>query len=188
MMDHGAERQVSPTLAGIRHDHVARYRWAAALLMHSSEVVDFACGCGYGTQVLADAGHRAIGFDASREAIDFARTYYGRGKFRVAADRCPLDVFDASVCFETIEHLADPAPLLHSLRAGRVLFASVPNEDVMPYSPAFAFHHRHYTRDDFALLLLGCGWRVLEWWGQDGPDSDVERDVVGRTLIAVAVS
>jgi hypothetical protein len=35
-------------------------------------------------------------------------------------------------------------------------------------------------------LLHACGWTVREWWGQEGPESDVEFDVNGRTLIAVA--
>lgn len=180
------ERQVAPTLDGIRRDHVARYTWAASKLPAESRVVDFACGVGYGTQILVDAGHKATGFDKDRDAIAYARTFYGRAQFRQADGFCPLKSFDAAVCFETIEHVEDPHELLRSLRGGHLLLASVPNEDVIPWGDGFAFHHRHYTKSEFEQLLFDAGWGVTEWWGQDGPESDVARNVNGRTLIAVA--
>lgn len=185
-MDITGERQVAPTLEGIRRDHVARYEWAARTLPARTRVVDFACGIGYGTQILQDAGHPATGYDVDRKAIDYARTFYGRAEFRLANGECPLVSFGAAVCFETIEHVADPRRLLESLRGGSLLLASVPNEDVFPFGDGVAFHHRHYTKAQFAELLDQSGWVVREWWGQLGPESEVQRDVHGRTLIVVA--
>jgi SAM-dependent methyltransferase len=180
------ERQVAPTLGGIRLDHVARYRWAARTLPARSRVVDFACGIGYGTQILAEAGHDANGYDKAADAIAYGSKFYPAGRLRLADGECPLRAFDAAVCFETIEHVEDPRPLLRSLARGKLLLASVPNEDVMPYGDGFAFHYRHYTRGEFEELLNECGWTVREWWGQKGPESEVERDLNGRTIIAVA--
>lgn len=180
------ERQVAPSLDGIRRDHVARYEWAAERLPARSRVVDFACGVGYGTQLLADAGHVATGYDQSAEAVGYARKFYPRAEYRQARDTCPLRQFDAAVCFETIEHVDDPHALLESLRGGNLLLASVPNEAVMPFGAGFAFHKRHYTRGQFAELLAETGWRPVEWWGQRDDQSSVERDLEGRTLIVVA--
>ena len=70
------ERQVAPTLDGIRRDHVARYEFAARVLPTPSRVIDFACGVGYGTRILGDAGHQALGFDVDKEAIAYARKHY----------------------------------------------------------------------------------------------------------------
>ena len=70
------ERQVSPTLDGIRRDHVARYDWAAKQLPAGSRIADFACGVGYGTRVLADAGHLVTGFDIDDEALAYAGKNY----------------------------------------------------------------------------------------------------------------
>lgn len=189
------ERQVAPTLAGIRRDHVARYEFAAKALPPGSRVIDFACGIGYGTKLLADAGHFAHGFDIDQEAIDYALAHYmhpGRTEYAVANGNAPgqLGEYDAAVCFETIEHLEDPRPLLKALRASAsLLLASVPNEAVFPYNVGglkIAFHHRHYTKHEFNLLLQECGWRVMEWQGQEGNESEVAPDMNGRTLIAVA--
>ena len=57
------ERQVAPTLDGIRRDHVARYEWAARQLAPESVVLDAACGVGYGSRVMADAGMTVRGTD-----------------------------------------------------------------------------------------------------------------------------
>lgn len=193
MLDSG-ERQVAPTLAGIRRDHVARYEWVAKQLAPRKYFIDFACGIGYGCYVLAEAGHRADGFDIDADAVEYGLQHYRHENAVLHLGNGnapgPLGSFDAAISFETIEHLEDPRPLLKALReAAPVLYASVPNEAVMPWQredgTTVAFHYRHYTRGEFEALLNECGWAVTEWHGQLGPESEVEPAVNGRTLIAV---
>ena len=184
------ERQVSPTLAGIRKDHVARYKFAAMVLPYGVRVIDFACGVGYGTHMLAASGHRAFGFDRDEGAVNYARGHYSheRVNYYVADGSAPqaLGDYDAGVCFETIEHIEDPRPLLKALRdSAPRLIASVPNEEKFPFA-GHLFHFRHYTKGQFNALLQECGWRVTGWYGQEGPESEVEPQVNGRTLVAVA--
>jgi SAM-dependent methyltransferase len=188
------ERQVSPKLDGIRRDHVARYEFAAAKLPKGSKVIDFACGIGYGCRIMADAGHAPIGCDIDQDALYYAGEHYGQlyleFEQRNANNPGSLGQYDAAISFETIEHLQDPRQLLLALReSAPLLIASVPNEDVMPfeYAPGqtYKYHYRHYTRSQFKALLNECGWYVTEWWGQEGPESEVEPGCNGRTLIAV---
>lgn len=192
-MKHG-ERQVSPTIDGIRKDHVDRYKFVAKRLAKGSRVIDFACGIGYGTRTMAVAGAIAHGFDIDPEAIEYAKQHYiwHNTEFAVKDGNNPGDLgeYDVAVSFETIEHIEDPRPLLKALRAAApVLYCSVPNEAVMPFSPepgiTTAYHFRHYTKKQFKALLAECGWGVDEWHGQEGPESDVHLDVDGRTLVAV---
>lgn len=187
------ERQVAPTLEGIRRDHVARYEFAARTMPAGSRVIDFACGIGYGCKILADAGHQAYGFDIDEDALAYGRKHYATAQPLTRANgNVPgnLGIYEYAVSFETIEHLEDPRPLLRALRrAAPRLFASVPNEAVMPWEMApgvgTRYHFRHYTKPEFAALLKECGWRVTEWFSQLGPESDVDIDESGRTLIAV---
>lgn len=194
MTMNNGERQVSPTLDGIRRDHVARYEFVARALPLSSRVIDYGCGVGYGTHVLASAGHRAHGLDIDAEAVEYARAHYaGAGaRFDLGNGNAPgeLAQYDAAVCFECIEHIEDPRPLLMALRqAAPLLYCSVPNEEVTPWERqpgvGTAFHFRHYTKHEFAALLAECGWCVTEWHGQAGAESEVEPNVHGRTIVAV---
>jgi SAM-dependent methyltransferase len=185
------ERQVAPTRAGIRRDHVARYEWAAQQLGAALAVVDVACGVGYGSQLLAEAGHDVVGIDADAEAIEYGRQHYAHPRLQLQrgdANELGLQVeFGAAVCFETIEHVADPLPLLKALhKSAPILLASVPNESVFPHGGRIAFHFRHYTRAQFQELLELAGYQVTAWYGQAGAESEVEPGIEGRTLIAVA--
>lgn len=184
------ERQVAPTPDGIRRDHVARYEFARSLIGGGKTVIDLACGVGYGAAILADAGNRVLAVDREPEAIDYGRKHYRRhGIAWLCEDVTALrfgEPRDIAVCFETIEHLADPLPMLKSLRAAApLLIASVPNETVFPFKN-YTFHHRHYTRAQFEALLTEAGYRVTGWFGQQGPHSEVEPDIEGRTLIVTA--
>lgn len=193
---HSGERQVTPNISEIRRDHVARYEWAASILNPGSRVIDFACGIGYGCKILADGGFPAHGFDIDAESIQYANEHYrhksGMTDFSISNGNAPADLgeYEAAVSFETIEHIEDPRPLLKALReSAPILLASVPNEDVMPWAredgSTTEFHFRHYTKFEFNELLAECGWKVDAWYGQEGPESEVEPDVSGRTLIAV---
>lgn len=193
------ERQVSPTLAGIRADHTARYNWAATTLPPGSHVLDLACGVGYGAYILAQAGHTVVAVDRDQEAIDYANAHWRHARIKFMCcdaenDAYMGETFDAVTCFETIEHIKDPLPVLRRFACGiPLLLASVPNEEVFPWSSlgngkkvTIAFHHRHYTRQEFADLLAASGFEAVEWLGQEGPRSEVARDINGRTLVVVA--
>ena len=189
------ERQVSPTLEGIRRDHVARYEWLAKHIPGKCNILDIACGVGYGSNILAKAGHQVVGMDIDAEAIAYARKHYAhpRARFEIRDGANPgaFDVCDVAVSLETVEHIEDPRPLLRALRASaKRLVASVPNEDEFPFGNGVTYHHRHYTRGQFTALLNECGWGVTEWFGQKGPESEVEKynlehARMGRTIIAV---
>ena len=189
------ERQTESKIEDIRRDHVARYEFVNSQIDKASKVIDAACGVGYGSNVMAKGGHTVTGIDISPNAIEYARKNWKhpRATFAIGDLSEPkgLKKADIAVAFECIEHIKDPRPMLKALRkSASVLFASVPNEAVLPWrigNTITAHHFRHYTKHQFKSMLNECGWAVSEWYGQAGPESEVEPNINGRTLIAKCV-
>ncbi len=163
----------------VRHQHLARYEWAAELC-RGKNVVDAACGTGYGSAILAREGAgRVQGFDLSPEAIEEARAAYAdQAKFQVAdVAALPLDSAstDVFVSFETIEHLPEEHGLLREacrvLRPEGMFLCSSPNRSItnpgtdIDDQPFNLHHIREYTPEEFDGLLRGYFGRV-EWFGQ----------------------
>jgi predicted SAM-dependent methyltransferase len=176
------ERQTGRTVEEIELGHRARYYWALQHLPAGAAVLDAACGCGYGSHILAEGGLRVLGVDVSEDAIGFARHYHYHDRLsfevgaidnrasirRIATDFSPLD---AVVSLETIEHLEHPEEFLRTafdlLVSGGSLFCSTPNAEVMSIADA-PFHRRHFTLDEMLALLADVGFRSVQWYGQEG--------------------
>lgn len=178
-----AERQVAPTIDGIRADHVARYRWAAQDMVRNGlrSVQDCGCGVGYGSWLMHKAGLSVWSWDKSSDAVEYGNRHYNGPAYSVAMEPSTQE-YDATTCFEVLEHIDNPSEWLRSIKS-KVLYASVPNEDHFPWRPTMNLHKRHYTEDEFRALLEGAGWDIVGMRHQEGPESDVGH-LPGRTLVA----
>src|SRR3990167_2646569 len=153
------ERQLASTLDGIHPGHVERYRFACTIA--KGRVLDAACGCGYGSKMLEDAGCRVVGVDLENEAIQHARTYYA-GPGYLIGDILEIPWagrFDWIISLETIEHLPEADKALKIFRHhGSNLIASTPNQLFYPFDPrkfeGDRFPHlRHWTPGEFEKTL-----------------------------------
>jgi 2-polyprenyl-3-methyl-5-hydroxy-6-metoxy-1,4-benzoquinol methylase len=153
--------------------HIERYDFAASYV-RGGTVLDCACGVGYGTQRLADAGagtSRVTGVDIDGAAIAYGRANYGEGgaEFLCAdATTFDSDPFDLIVSFETIEHVPDPEALIDNfrklLKPGGILVASVPITPSVDVNP----HHLHdFTASSFRRMFETRGFveldSLLQW-------------------------
>ena len=150
----------------LRHQHVARYRWAVDQC-RGSLVLDAACGNGYGSRILKEGGS-VISADIAAEAIADARAIAGSRDLQLAlADTTglpfPDGAFGAYVSFETIEHVRDDAAYVAEarrvLRKGGLFLCSTPNRRIVnpgntiadaPFNP---FHVREYTMSELESVL-----------------------------------
>ncbi|NOT87239.1 MAG: methyltransferase domain-containing protein [Lysobacter sp.] len=170
------ERYVPSVIGEIRYEHLHRYVWCASVLA-GKEVLDIACGEGYGAALIAAHAASVVGVDISREAINHASAQYSRSsnlRFEQgSAAAIPLAdaSVDAVVSFETIEHLLEHEAMLSEikrvLRPDGFLVLSSPNKDVYAkYNGAHNEYHVKELRLDELQSLLSTGFPEVRYYAQ----------------------
>lgn len=116
--------------------HAERYRHFLPEL-RGLEVLDAACGVGYGTHIIAESGAaKVIGIDVSDDALETANETFTHPNITYLKGDCTAlpfqdNSYDAVTSFETIEHLRNPADFIAEvvrvLKPGGKLFLSCPN-------------------------------------------------------------
>jgi SAM-dependent methyltransferase len=160
----------------IWYEHWHRYHFAATLVA-GLDVLDVACGAGYGSALLARHARRVVGADISAEAIEHARNVYAPvsnlefHRADCAALPFPDATFDAVVSFETIEHIEAQVKFLDEvrrvLRPEGLFVLSSPNK--LEYSDRRGFvnpHHRQELYRDELASLLAPRFPYAKWFGQ----------------------
>lgn len=126
------------------------------------DVLDVACGIGYGSSVLREGGAaHVLGVDISQEAIDYARQHFARADVAFHVDDCFTvnGKFDLVVSLETIEHLERgdewPAKIASLLKPSGLAIISTPCRigGTIEDRPANPYHVREYSPDEFGALL-----------------------------------
>lgn len=145
-------------------EHVSRYEFASHFAA-ARDVLDLACGAGYGSGLLAVGGaRRVVGMDIALDAVAYSRTTVASGPSFLAGDclRLPFpdDSFDRVVAFEILEHVERPDELLREarrvLRPDGLLVLSTPDRD--SYAEARQgqpnpFHVQEFSAGELAELL-----------------------------------
>lgn len=183
------------------HLHMERYDFAASRLT-GARVLDMACGCGYGSDRLAELNpdKTVVGVDIDPAAIAFAQAHYQRPNLiYICANAESFSwetKFDSIVSLETIEHLPNPQRLIQNcatlLAEGGQIIASVPTTPTLDGNP----HHLHdfTTRSFFALfhrhgLQPGERFEQIQWWQCKGlfrrrPTRQHRSEGVGNAVLA----
>lgn len=170
------ERFLPDASGEIWYEHWHRYHFASQLVA-GCEVLDVACGEGYGSALLARHAQHVIGADIATETIKHAQAAYApmlNLEFRQAdcsALPFPDASFDAVVSFETIEHIDAQAKFLDEvqrvLRPDGLFVLSSPNKVEYSDRSGFAnpYHVRELDREGLAALL-GPRFPYTTWFGQ----------------------
>lgn len=130
--------------------HIERYgmirQWCGGV------VLDVACGCGYGSYLVAKNPdvESMIGVDNSKDAIKFAQSNFSTSKLQfIQSEIKDFELkADVLISLETIEHLPDPlklAELAERCQVSKVI-VSFPSKKTTHYN----FYHFH----DFQVIDL----------------------------------
>ncbi len=159
--------------------HLTRYRFAGRFC-RESDVLDIACGVGYGAALLRSHGALTVlGVDISEDAIAYARSRYTRAGVSFQRDDAfrfePGRTFSAVVSLGTIEHLDDPTTFVRRARSwlepGGRFIASVPTTLTTDLNP----YQRHdFSQSSFERMLKDSGFTISDRMHQVSPVSPVE--------------
>jgi ubiquinone/menaquinone biosynthesis C-methylase UbiE len=160
----------------IWYEHIHRYAFAARLCK-GANVLDAACGEGYGAALLSDKARSVTGVDLDESTISHATRRYREHenlKFQVAdCTKLPFedDSFDVIVSFETLEHLESQDTLIADFR--RVLspsgFLLLSCPDKAEYSDKRGFQNEFHVRElyrDQLQQLISSQFPVCRLMGQ----------------------
>jgi ubiquinone/menaquinone biosynthesis C-methylase UbiE len=170
------ERFIPGTRGEIWIEHWHRYHFASRWVV-GKDVLDLACGEGYGAALLARRAARVLGVDVSSDAVEHAKRAYAKlpnAEFKVGScTAIPAGdaTMDVAISFETLEHIAEQeqfvAELARVLKPGGVLVVSCPNkaEYTDKRGTRNEFHVKELYRDELDALVRKR-FPYVTWYGQ----------------------
>jgi cyclopropane fatty-acyl-phospholipid synthase-like methyltransferase len=139
--------------------HLAAYHYALTLGA-GKRIVDAGCGEGWGTQRLAEVASEVLGVDYSAAAIAACQQRWHKPNLRfrqfdLSSTQSLGETFDLVTNFQVLEHMRDPIPFLHGLRAllapgGRLLLTTPNRPKTFSENP---YHVREYTAAELEQLI-----------------------------------
>lgn len=159
------ERLTTGFCGQIVHEHLHRYTVARQYVVNK-DVIDIACGEGYGSDFLSRAAKSVVGVDISELAITRAKSKYTRSNLGFKFGSCtsiplPDKCMDVAVSFETLEHFSEHEIFINELkrvlRPGGLLIISSPDKKNYSDRPNYKnpFHLRELYHEEFKRLIRG---------------------------------
>ena len=164
--------------------HRARYKYVLEICPPTksrTSALDLACGSGYGTEMLRQAGYKATGIDISKDAIDYAQIHYPKCSFvRSNLNDTEVDGYNIIVFFESLEHITrrDGLKLFNKVSEcflnNGVFFVSVSRE---PNPGHKRYHKSRWSYLDFKKSLE-TSFKFVDIVGQDWDTAQISSENV----------
>ena len=171
-------------------EHIHRYQ-LATILSKGKDVLDIACGAGYGSWMIAQDAQRVYGVDVSDKVVAHATQRFKHDNLTFHQGFCaeiplPDACVDIVVSFETLEHIFEQDAFLDEcrrvLRPDGILVISTPNLEIynLGRNERNPFHVKELSRTEFETALTrvfknvaigtqGLGFGSLVTFPHDAP-------------------
>ncbi len=148
--------------------HIATYQFASKYAVGKS-VLDWGCGSGYGSRILAGTADKVTAVDISNEAVEYARSSFSAGNlvFKNISELSEQK-FDLIAAFQVIEHVRDCRKFVKDIRMllnpDGCLLISTPDKTNRLFNyiqkPWNVFHHKEFSCISLNNLLTEFFTRV----------------------------
>jgi cyclopropane fatty-acyl-phospholipid synthase-like methyltransferase len=152
--------------------HFERYYQCIKLLEKIGENemwLDCACGSGYGTNILSNFTKGIIGYDISKDAVEYANENYSTNNCKFTYDLNSIgNNFDVIFSIETIEHMSKDNgvkflnKLNSNLKDDGLFIITTPIVETTNNNPINIYHCLEYSDNDFQSLLGESGFSIME--------------------------
>jgi len=131
-------------------------------MAYGKQVLDYGCGCGYGTFILSKNAKSVYGMDLDSKAIEFAKRYNNAKNIHYINDSSYSDSFDLIVAVEVLEHIpprkvkAFVSDLRKSLADNGLMVFTTPIMDktiTHHLVSSLHDHYREYNKEGFLKVL-----------------------------------
>ena len=163
-MEFTGERMI-PSLVDmdLELEHKNRYYFARQFTF-GKNVLDAACGAGYGSKILSENAVQVSGIDISKETITYAQLNFTADNISyIVSDVTKLpfsnDSFDVIVSLETLEHISEKEQvefmqeIKRVLKHDGILIISTPNKGIYNLTDKNSYHVNELTCYEFKSLL-----------------------------------
>lgn len=161
-------------------EHMQRYS-SFCRYVEGKDVLDAACGEGYGSRILAERAKSVTGLDISEDTVKRANEIYAKDRDNLSyvcgsiaqMDMIEQDSVDVVISFETIEHVDEDiqktflAEIKRVLRPDGILIMSTPNKRI--YSDLYDYHNefhvKEFYQEDF-MDFIGAEFKNMKVYTQ----------------------
>jgi SAM-dependent methyltransferase len=145
---------------------LGRYKFVIECLKDKSRnIIDLACGLGYGCHMLRQAGHKVMGVDKNKDAFNYCRSTYPGSYYLADIEKSDFEGFETAVCLEALCHLHSPAEFIKRIKT-KELIISAPIDP--PVNDGYIYRLHNLSKHQFISLLVTNGWCIIKEYKQKG--------------------
>lgn len=167
--------------------HIATYDFCVPYV-RQKRVLDFGCGSGYGTHLMAAHCQEIFGVDIAADAVDFANERYSGDNLEyrqignIETTPLPFDdgTFDAVISFQVMEHIEQVDKYLDEirrvLRDDGIVIIATPDKTTRLFPgqrPWNEYHVVEYGPDDFRRKLAD-NFSEIELYGMSAREDIID--------------